>query len=134
MTTARDIDRLTFDIYVDTNLDAAATARNMGCTARTVRARVRRHSLSLSAAKTNTNRGDEMTRTTRLGKVVGSITTDPDGFTYGGYRRDGVDGFIIYAPSRARMEWFASEADAQEHVARKNAEWFAPVTFDDEEV
>lgn len=53
--TQRDLDRLTFDMFVDLShpFDSAAetrriVAREMGIDVRTVRARVRRHSIRLS--------------------------------------------------------------------------------------
>lgn len=67
-----------------------------------------------------------MTATTRLGKVVGSIKTDPDGWTYWAERNwtTNEPGYITVAPSGARMRWFADEADAQAEVERQNADWF----------
>lgn len=49
--TQAEIDKMTFDMYVDCGLNAAATARQMGCSASTVRARVGRHSLAASHAE-----------------------------------------------------------------------------------
>lgn len=64
---------------------------------------------------------------TRLGKVVGSIRTDPQGFTYWAERNwtTQEDGFMVIAPSGARMSWHKSEADAQRRVVEENREWFA---------
>lgn len=42
------LDEMTFEMYVDCNMDAAITARNMGCHRTTVRKRVARHSRRLS--------------------------------------------------------------------------------------
>lgn len=64
---------------------------------------------------------------TRLGKTVGSITTDPEGFCYWPEKNwtTNEPGFVTVAPSGARMQWFANEADAILYVAEQNREWFA---------
>lgn len=64
---------------------------------------------------------------TRLGKVVGSVRTDPGGWTYWAERNwtSGEDGFQVIAPSGARMGWFRAEADAKRKVKRENEEWFS---------
>jgi hypothetical protein len=64
---------------------------------------------------------------TRLGKVVGSIRTDPSGWTYWPERNwtTNAPGFQVIAPSGARMGWFTDEQDAQAKVKRENEEWFA---------
>lgn len=67
-----------------------------------------------------------MTTRTRLGKVVGSITTDPNGFTYWAEKdwSTGEDGFVVVAPSGARMSWFPTETEAMFAATAANAEWF----------
>lgn len=40
-----EIDATTYEMYVDCHLNATATARQVGCSATTVKARVRRHAL-----------------------------------------------------------------------------------------
>jgi hypothetical protein len=67
------------------------------------------------------------TRTTRLGKTVGSIPTNRGPWIYWPESnwQTGERGFITVAPSGARMKWFASEADAQASVAEENSRWFA---------
>lgn len=64
---------------------------------------------------------------TRLGKEVGSIKTDVDGFTYWAENdwTTGAPGFMLIAPSGARIKWFADEASVKVEVAGRNAEWFA---------
>jgi hypothetical protein len=68
----------------------------------------------------------EMTRT-RLGKEVGSVKTDPEGWTYWPERNwtTNEPGFQCIAPSGARMGWFRTEAEAREKVARENEIWFS---------
>ena len=44
-------DQITFNAYVDSGLNASRTAHDQGISPATVRARVRRHSLRLSAAR-----------------------------------------------------------------------------------
>lgn len=49
--TQEQLDRLTFDMYVDCGLNATETARQMGIARSTVKARVRRESLRMSARR-----------------------------------------------------------------------------------
>ena len=64
---------------------------------------------------------------TRLGKVVGSIKTDPAGWTYWAERKwdTGEPGYVTVAPSGARWTWYATEEEARARVNRENAEWFS---------
>ena len=60
---------------------------------------------------------------TRLGKVVGSIKTDPAGWTYW---PEG-DKWMLVAPSGARWKVYDTEEDVRREVAGRNTEWFAPL-------
>lgn len=66
-----------------------------------------------------------MERRTRSGKVVGSYRQPLDGFTYWPERNwtTGENGFIVVAPSGARMRWHADEASALLDAETSNAEW-----------
>ncbi len=46
--TQADRDRMTFDAYVDSGMNATRTAHDQGITRSTLKARVRRHSLRLT--------------------------------------------------------------------------------------
>ena len=66
-----------------------------------------------------------MTRT-RLGKTVGSIKTDPAGWTYWPERnRDGDVVYVVVAPSGARMESHYNEKDARQSAEWHNEDWFS---------
>lgn len=64
---------------------------------------------------------------TRLGKVVGSVKTDPAGWTYWAEKNwtTNEPGFITIAPSGARMKWCRTREEAEAEVARENEEWFS---------
>jgi hypothetical protein len=64
------------------------------------------------------------TRTTRLGKTVGSIKAPLSAWTYwADTNLAGEHGFSIVAPSGARMAWVATEPEAKTRVAEEQAEW-----------
>lgn len=64
---------------------------------------------------------------TRLGKVVGSVKLPLREFTYWPEKNwtTQVPGFVVVAPSGARLTWFPTEQEAQSEVNRKNKEWGA---------
>lgn len=64
-----------------------------------------------------------MTRT-RLGKEVGSYKQPLDGWTYWAEKNWGTneDGFMVVAPSGARMEWVKTEKLAQAIVKMHNTD------------
>jgi hypothetical protein len=68
-----------------------------------------------------------MTRSnrTRLGKVIDSVKLADGPFYYRpeAHWQTGEAGFIVVAPSGARLNWFANEADAAADVAREQADW-----------
>jgi hypothetical protein len=60
---------------------------------------------------------------TRLGKIVGSVKTNPEGWSYW---QDG-DRWLLVAPSGARTKSFETEDEARRERDGLNAEWFAPL-------
>ena len=64
---------------------------------------------------------------TRLGKRVGSYTPPLRAFTYWAEEnwQTHEPGFVVVAPSGARMTWHRLERDAQAEAARSNREWEA---------
>jgi hypothetical protein len=63
-------------------------------------------------------------RRTRLGKVVGSYRPPLDEWTYWAEANwtDNRSGFMVVAPSGARMTWHESENAARAEVAQRNRE------------
>jgi hypothetical protein len=64
--------------------------------------------------------GMETTRT-RLGKTVGSYRTPLDQFVYW----PESNGYMVVAPSGARMKWHETEEAAKADVTQRNRDWFA---------
>jgi hypothetical protein len=64
-----------------------------------------------------------MTGYTRSGKIVGSYKAPANDWCYWPESnwQTGEKGFITVAPSGARIDWFATEAEAKAYVAEKNA-------------
>jgi hypothetical protein len=63
-----------------------------------------------------------MTRLTRLGKLVGSYRRPLNAWTYWPESdwQTREEGFVVVAPSGARMSWHRDERAAQDEVARRN--------------
>jgi hypothetical protein len=63
-----------------------------------------------------------MERRTRLDKVVGSYKRPLPSWTYWSENdwTTGEPGYVVVAPSGARIEWVASEGEAQRLVAIRN--------------
>jgi hypothetical protein len=65
-----------------------------------------------------------MEKRTRSGKVVGSVRTNPSGWTC--WKES--DRWMLVAPSGARIKAYDSEEEARREADGRNAEWFAPLT------
>lgn len=63
-----------------------------------------------------------MTGKTRLGKEVGSYKRPLEGYVYWPEKNwtTGESGYMVVAPSGARMTWVATEHEACAEVARRN--------------
>lgn len=63
-----------------------------------------------------------MGKRTRLGKKVGSVRRPLEGWTYWPEKNwlTGGSGFVVVAPSGARMGWYATEQEAADEAARQN--------------
>lgn len=62
-----------------------------------------------------------MRKRTRLGKEVGSVKTNPDGWMV--WPEGGR--FVLVAPSGARWKPYDTEEEANRERDARNAEWFA---------
>jgi len=68
--------------------------------------------------------GKDMERRTRSGKIVGSYRQPLEGWTYWPEKNSttGEDGFVVVAPSGARIEWVREEAQALLLAETRNRE------------
>ena len=66
------------------------------------------------AALTDARHNEPVEKRTRSGKIVGSYKPPLDGWTYWAEKNwtTREDGFVVVAPSGARMEWVRDEAEA----------------------